>query len=74
MFELWSLKTGNGGVFLSSLGPVIRVEMNGFVFIRITEENAAVPAVLKLYFTEQENRAEPVRSGRFVWTRRNGKA
>ena len=54
VFAVWLsclLRLGKQGVFTSSLGPVVRAEMNGFVFIRTAEENVAVPAKIKLYFT-----------------------
>lgn len=54
VFTVWLsclLRLGKQGVFTSSLGPVVRAEMNGFVFIRMAEENVAVPAKIKLYFT-----------------------
>lgn len=41
VFELWLfclLRLGKRGVCVSSLGPVVRAEMNVFVFIRRAKE------------------------------------
>lgn len=51
---------------MSSTGPVVRAEMNGFVLIRTAEKNVVVLTVTKLYFTEQHTRDEPVGSSRFL--------
>ena len=40
--------------------------MNDFVLIRTAEKNVVVLTVIKLYFTEQHTRDEPVESRRFL--------
>lgn len=51
---------------MSSLGPVVRAEVNGFV-LRTAEENVVVLTVIKLHSTAQDNRDEPVGSSRFLF-------
>lgn len=53
-------------MFMSSVGPVVRAEMNGFVLMRMAEKNVVILTVIKLYFTEQHTRDEPVGSSRLL--------
>lgn len=53
-------------MLMGSKGPVVRAEMNGFVLIRTAEKNVVVLTVIKLDFTEQHTRDEPVGRSRFL--------
>lgn len=46
------LRFGERVVFMNSIGPVARAEMNGFVLISMAEKNVIILTVTKLYFTE----------------------
>lgn len=50
---------------MSSIGPVARAEMNGFVLISMAEKDVML-TVIKLYFTEQHTRQEPAGSSTFL--------